>query len=124
MLHSIYRIAPRRASTTACTLALTLVVALVLASDSHADDWPGFRGSNVDGISTESGVFDHVDGFSLEIAWKRPLGQGYSGVSVVDRLAVTMFSDGVNDVAIALDPRDGRELWRYTIDKTYKGHEG
>ena len=112
--------------------ALALLATLSLLSGSQAarfrtsdgGDWPGFRGRNVDGISTESGVFNHADGFSLEIAWKRPLGKGYSGISVVDNLAVTMFSDGANDVVIGLDTGDGRELWRYTIDKTYKGHDG
>ncbi|MCH8807759.1 MAG: PQQ-binding-like beta-propeller repeat protein [Planctomycetes bacterium] len=109
---------------------LTLLAALALllpsqaASADGAGDWPGFRGINVDGVSAETHVFEHADGFSLRIAWKRPLGKGYSGVSIVDGRAVTMFSDGVNDFAIALDPGDGRELWRYTIDKTYKGRDG
>ena len=58
------------------------------------------------------------------MVWKRALGMGYSSVSVAHGRAVTLFSDGVTDFAIALDADTGRELWRYAIDSTYTGHDG
>jgi outer membrane protein assembly factor BamB len=85
--------------------------------------WPAFRGANSDGVSTETGIFG--DGaVRLEVVWRRPLGSGYSGVSVAGGRAVTMFSDGEYDNVIAFDCTDGRELWRYPIDTTYRGHDG
>lgn len=105
------------------TLAILLQNAC-LAAIADAGDWPGFRGAHADGVAAGSGVWSPGQPLSLKIAWKRTLGSGYSGVSVVGDTAVTMFSDGVDDVAVALDARSGKELWRYKIDKTYKGHDG
>ncbi len=60
----------------------------------------------------------------LEVSWKRPLGSGYSGVAVADGRAMTLFSDGKDDVIAAFNTSDGREYWRYRLDETYKGHDG
>ena len=112
------------------SVALTGLAILVLGGASvrglradELDDWPGFRGTRVDGVSSETSVFS-AEGTRLEVAWKRPLGSGYSGVSVSGGLLVTAFSDGKSDVVVALHATDGRELWRYTLDETYKGHDG
>ncbi len=60
----------------------------------------------------------------LEVAWKQQLGSGYSGVVVADSQAITLFSDGKDDVVAAFVASDGRERWRYKLDETYKGHDG
>jgi enterochelin esterase-like enzyme/outer membrane protein assembly factor BamB len=77
----------------------------------------------VDGISDESAVFPTTDA-TLSVAWKRPLGSGYSGVSVADGRAIAMFSDGTSDVTAAFDAQTGKELWRFEIGPTYQGHDG
>ncbi|MEE8147582.1 MAG: PQQ-binding-like beta-propeller repeat protein, partial [Longimicrobiales bacterium] len=60
----------------------------------------------------------------LGIAWKRPLGQGNSRVTVADGRAITLFSDGEFDNLVALDADTGEEVWRYRIAPTYIGHDG
>ena len=35
-----------------------------------------------------------------------------------------MFSDGSHDFAAAFEAASGKELWRYKIAETYKGHDG
>ncbi len=89
-----------------------------------AADWPGFRGRNVDGVSTERNVFSNDSAIGLEIAWKRPIGSGYSSVAVVDGFVVTGFSDGTSDVIVAFNETSGEERWRFAMDKTYVGHDG
>ncbi|MEE8526055.1 MAG: PQQ-binding-like beta-propeller repeat protein, partial [Thermoanaerobaculia bacterium] len=61
---------------------------------------------------------------ALEVAWKRPLGSGYSSISVADGRGVTLFSDGDSDFVIAFDAATGAELWRHRIGEVYKGHDG
>lgn len=73
--------------------------------------------------SQAAGVLE-TESFRLDLVWKRPLGSGYSGVSVVDGRAVTMFSDGEFDNLVALDTDTGEEIWRYRIASTYRGHGG
>ncbi|MCH9007370.1 PQQ-binding-like beta-propeller repeat protein [candidate division KSB1 bacterium] len=86
------------------------------------DDWPRFRGSNMD--ATATGILKVDEGQGLKISWKKPLGSGYSSISVMDGRAVTMFSDSTYDYIIALDADTGKELWRFKIDSTYIGHDG
>jgi outer membrane protein assembly factor BamB/enterochelin esterase-like enzyme len=92
-------------------------------SDSDRD-WPRWRGQNHDGKAVQKRVFRFDEGYGLEIAWKKPLGSGYSSVSIADGRAFTMFSDSTFDYMISLDANSGQELWRYKIDSTYIGHDG
>lgn len=78
-------------------------------------------------VSSESlsaGDTRGAESLNLEVAWKRPLGSGYSGVVVADGRVVTAFSSGKDDLVAAFAVADGKELWRYRLDETYKGHDG
>lgn len=85
-------------------------------------DWPQWRGKNYDAIALESDVFK--EGHGLKIAWKKPLGSGYSSISIAGDHAVTMFSDSTYDYVVSLDANSGAEEWRVRIDSTYIGHHG
>ncbi len=100
-------------------VAAALLPALALAGT----EWPQFRGPNGDGISTEA-AFSGLDRFDLVPTWKQKIGSGYSGISIADGRVVTMFSDGTSDVAAAFDESSGKELWRFTVEPTYEGHDG
>ncbi len=63
-------------------------------------------------------------GVALELIWKRSLGSGHSRIAVARGRAVTMFSDGTFDLLVALDAETGKEIWRYQIATTYRGHDG
>lgn len=101
-------------------IALTWLASPAFA-DGSARDWPQWRGPDQNLISLGNGAFDGGE-FGLEVVWKKPLGPGYSSVSVAGGRAVTMFSDGRDDLLVALDAATGRELWRYRIAPTYEGH--
>ena len=93
--------------------ALVLGWVLATAPGIACADWPNWRGPAYDG-RVAPGVLDAGD-FTLEVAWKRPLGIGYSGVSVADGLAVTMYSDGTREFLVALDVKTGETVWSYDI---------
>lgn len=86
-------------------------------------DWPQYRGPQRSGESAARKVFPDSD-FGLEVAWKRPLGSGYSGIAVVGNRAVTMFTADQHDVIAAFDTDTGDELWRQVLAEVYKGHTG
>ena len=104
------------------TLAIWLLSALVTTVAAPALDWPQLRGASLDGRSQETGLLD-AD-FVLETAWEHPLGEAYSAVSVAGGKALTLFSDGTNDVAIAFGAATGAQLWRTPFAETYLGHDG
>ena len=69
-----------------CTRLILLSSALLPLSVSvNADDWPQWRGPNRDGISIETNLdLDWTDA-APKLLWRTEgVGQGYSGVSVVD----------------------------------------
>ena len=86
-------------------------------------DWPRWSGPDRDMTSLGNGVFESSS-FELERIWKRPLGSGYSGISIVGDRLVTGFSDGRSDHLICLEASTGDEIWRYRIGETYQGHDG
>lgn len=43
--------------------------------------------------------------------WQRPLGDGYSGIVVDDERLYTLYREGDDEVAVALDPDTGRTIW-------------
>lgn len=85
-----------------------------------AGEWPGFRGRTGSGT-----VADRVDpeGLAPTVLWRAPVGIGYSGVTVADGKAITMFEDG-DQYMVAFDADTGAELWRHRVDAPYPGRDG
>ncbi len=104
-------------------ILLILVPAPLAAQGSEPQDWPRYRGPQQDGSSPGNGVLDR-DPMGLAVDWKRPLGSGYSSISVAVGHGVTMFTDGKDDLLVAFDAATGEERWRYRIAEMYEGHSG
>ena len=86
-------------------------------------DWPHLRGPAFDGQVSGTELFSRGEA-GLALAWRVPLGKGYSGIAVADGRAVTLYSDGTYDWAVAVDVGTGKEIWRHRIETTYKAHDG
>jgi outer membrane protein assembly factor BamB len=100
-------------------VAVVCSCGLAVASDQ---EWPGLRGPRHDGGA--SGKLDATQGAGFAVAWRAALGAGYSSVAVAKGRAVTLLSDGQNDLAVAFDSRTGKELWRNVIAPTLRGKDG
>lgn len=119
--------APARFGVRLAVLAL-LASPAALASDqpsARGTDWPQFRGLERNGISAETGLLDSwPDGGPPEI-WRQPLGEGYSGITVVGTQLYTLFAVDVpsgegeelegREYAAAFDRDSGKELWRVEL---------
>jgi outer membrane protein assembly factor BamB len=101
------------------------------------DQWFQFRGAGRDGISAETALVASWPESGPAIVWRRPLGQGFSGISIADGVLYTLDSTGVSDdgvidapdgspdeYAVALAVEDGRELWRVRVDSTFADSRG
>lgn len=99
----------------------------VKAAASHSFDagmdWPQWRGPARDGVSRET---DLAPGFGpdgpVEI-WRRPVGDGYSGMAVAEGRLYTM-EQGDAEHVVALDAKTGRQVWRFRSDKAYYDGQG
>ena len=93
------------------------------SSEGAESDWPRWRGAAFDGTATTARPL-FADPFELRIRWKKKLGPGYSGVVVAGSHAVTMFSDGGNDVVVSMSPDTGREQWRVPLAPSFPARDG
>jgi len=100
-----------------------LILALAPTLSRASGSWPGYRGPGGRGASAET-LPPGEGPLALELAWKRPLGSAYSGISVADGFLVTAAAYGNRDFVVALDPRTGEERWRYDLAPIYSGHDG
>jgi outer membrane protein assembly factor BamB len=93
------------------------------ASPGAADDWPQWRGVHRDGLSAESGLRYSWQGGSPPVVWSRPLGEGFSGISVVGGRAYTMVGRGDDELVVCLDAITGDDVWERRVDRKFtEGH--
>ena len=86
-------------------------------------DWPQWLGPDQNSKIRADGVISGKNNVALRVAWKIPIGSSYSGIAISGGRVFTHFSDGTSDFLLALAEDTGKELWRYRIAKTYKGHD-
>ena len=104
-----------------------LIICLLLyggVSAAGASDWPQWRGPDRNGISHETGISKKWSDGVPRVLWRVPLGEGFSGISVVNGRVYTMFSEGEDEFVVCLDASNGKEIWRFRSDSTYYESEG
>jgi len=103
-------------SKTMCIALLCLIpVSLTLAKPN---DWPQWRGSNQDSISTDTGLLKAWPPQGPELKWKATgLGAAFSTVSIVGERIYTMGDIDGSSHALALDLADGTRIWKTKIGK-------
>jgi outer membrane protein assembly factor BamB len=108
----------------AALVALVALIALAPRAGAAPADWPQVRGPDRDGISDEKGLVTDWPADGPEALWRRPLGEGYSGIVVADGRLYTMFADASDELVVAMDAATGRELWRHRLDSKYHDGQG
>ena len=118
---------PHRAQGCPTLVLLTLATAVVVAVPVVADDWPQWRGADRLAVWHETGIVETLPD-ELKVAWRTPIGSGYSGPAVADgRVFVSDWAedpasrtlDGT-ERAIALDEQTGEVLWTYEWQTSYR----
>jgi outer membrane protein assembly factor BamB len=107
--------------TTRCVVAIAL--AGLLISASSRGDWPRFRGSNFDGISTETGLKTEWSA-KPPVVWEREIGSAFSSFAAVgDRLYTCGMADK-QQVLFCLSTKDGSIIWQRPFEKEYRNENG
>jgi len=116
-----------RASVVAAAAA-ALTLAAHAAAGTKTQDWPQFRGPHRDGISTDTGLLKSWPAAGPKEAWRRPLGEEFSGMSIVGDRLYTMFAADQNgeatEFAAAFEAGTGKEIWRTPAGKRYDNDFG
>ena len=92
-------------------LSVIVLAALAFATEIHASDWIGWRGSNQNGVSNETGLPDSAD----QVLWRVPMGSRCSTPSIVDGrvFCIGLAGKGVTEQerVFALDLDSGETVW-------------
>lgn len=89
-------------------------VAVLAAGLSWAGDWPGFRGPDRTGCTSETGLNWQWDEHRLPVLWKASVGKGFSSFAVAEGRAVTMGNEGGTDTVWCFDAEKGVVLWKHS----------
>lgn len=103
--------------------ALLCYVPIAISPLWAGDDWPQFRGSDRDGMSTETELLNAWPETGPKEVWRQPLGEGYSAVSVVGDRIYTMYATDIEgtstEVAACMDTATGSTIWQTPLCERY-----
>lgn len=106
-------------------LLLSAFVIVVITPAVRAADWPGWRGQDRNGISSETGLLDRWPEGGPPLVWQAAgLGHGYSSVAVRGSFLLTMGTAGRNERVLALDVDTGRILWTHDHGPMFRNDKG
>ncbi len=92
------------------------LIALVFCGDVSAQDWPGWRGPNRDGV-VASFTAPKTWPENLKLKWKTPVGEGHSSPVVAGNRVYIQARQGEEEIVSAIDLNTGKTVWseRYAV---------
>jgi len=86
---------------------------------AQVDDWPQYLGPKRDGVSREQGLNLDWKSRPPNIRWRKPLGSGYSSLSIVRDQVFTMAQQGDQIVVVCFHAGTGELLWTQPLGRSY-----
>ena len=115
----------------AATISRWVVLTVVLAgggvpgsAEEAGKDWPQFLGPGRDGKYRGADLARSWPVAGPPVLWRRPVGDGFAGPAVADSKVILFHRVDDEEVVEALDPRDGRVLWRSAAPTPYRDDFG
>ncbi len=109
-------------------VALSATALLVFSCASSAgEDWPHSRGPRFDGVFADASIAFPWPTNGLPLLWERPIGQGFSGLTVKEDRIFTQAQSLGGQELISLSLETGAVLWRsryahpWEVDGLYPG---
>ncbi len=90
-------------------------------SSSAQTDWLQWGGPTRNFVSSSKGLAASWPASGPKQLWTRPLGQGHSSILVSGNTLYTMYSQGEQEVVIALAADTGKTIWEYKYDAPTAG---
>jgi outer membrane protein assembly factor BamB len=94
-------------------------IAMAAGVAGNLPEWPQFGGPNRNFMVDSKGLADAWPAGGPKKLWMRPLGEGYSEISVDQGTLYTMYRKGEQEVAIAMDAATGKTRWEYAYNASF-----
>jgi outer membrane protein assembly factor BamB len=101
--------------------ASTFFIAMVAGLAGDLPEWPQVGGPHRNFMVDTKGLADAWPAGGPKKLWVRPLGEGYSEISVDQGTLYTMYRKGEQEVAIAMDAATGKTRWEYAYNASFGG---
>lgn len=92
--------------------------------DPRPTDYPQFLGPNRNATITNVSLETDWSQHQPRIAWKQPIGAGWSGFAIQGDVAITIEQRGMQECVTAYDIADGELLWVFCIDARHSNALG
>lgn len=100
---------------------IALCLTLIVFASLTGNDWPQWRGPDRSGISKETGLLQTWPKDGPALHWKaKDLGAGYSSPTISKGKVFLQTTRDDVEYALALDEKDGKQLWSTAIGKVGK----
>ena len=86
--------------------------------------WSQWRGPDRTGVSSETGLAQRWTEAGPAEIWRRPLGQGFSGIVAAAGRLYTQFAIAGDAFVASLSAADGSEIWRVRTGSSFKDSYG
>jgi outer membrane protein assembly factor BamB len=100
-------------------IVVLILAASALAGASQPDAWPQWGGPSRNFVIEERGLATSWPAGGPRQVWKRPLGDGYSGIVADGSALYTLYRSGAQDAVVALDSATGATKWETKYDAPF-----
>ena len=104
--------------------SIVFFILLAGSAAAPAQDWPQFRGPHGAGIAGESGLTRNWTNDGPTELWRRPLGEGFASLTVVEDQLYTLFAENDDEYVAGFRVADGTEVWRRWVGEKFVDHWG
>lgn len=101
-----------------------LLAASVIGFQTHAEDWPQWRGPATTGYVPSSCWMPATLPETPKTLWKAPMGDGVASPVVADGRVFILETVADKEVLRAFDAKSGKDLWTHDMDKRYEDTQG
>lgn len=116
---------PTAQPTTPALFAIALLGLLAGGGGASAGDWPQILGPDRRGVAAaDESLADVWPSDGPNVAWKKQVGSGYSGVAVAAGRVYLFHRQGAKEILEALDAATGMSLWSESSATTFRPQVG
>jgi len=101
------------------------LICIPIYGSNEEEGWTQYRGPNRDGVSlSKTPIKAWPSGGQPHEVWRQPIGEGFSGISIIGEKLITAFAEDSQEFIGGFDRKTGKELWRTALGPKFDEEMG